>query len=148
MNVAGVKQIPGEPDAGRCARSGSGGFTLIELVIAVAVIAILATIAMPSYEFAMVKARRSAAQGCLTEQAQYMERYYTTHMTYKDAPNPTCGDGVGPHYTIEFVGTPDAAGYTLRIVPQGRQATAETQCGAMTIDHTGKKDGATPECWK
>ena len=75
-----------------------------------------------------------------------MERYYTTHMTYEGASAPTCDGDLGGHYAIAFVGTPDAAGYTLQIVPQGRQATADTKCGTMAIDNTGRKVGATPDC--
>jgi type IV pilus assembly protein PilE len=129
-------------------RALAGGFTLIELMIAVAVVAILAAIAIPSYEWTLAKARRGAAQGCLTEQAQYMERYHSTNMTYAAAPAPSCSSEVGVHYTIAFVGTPDAAGYTLQADPQGRQAEVETKCGTMTIDQTGRKTGATAECWK
>lgn len=126
----------------------SAGFTLMELMITVAVVAILAAIALPSYEFAMVKSRRTAAQGCLTEQAQFMERFYTTNMTYTGAPAPSCSSDLNPHYAIGFVGTPNGTGYVLQIVPQGRQSVAETKCGTMTIDQTGLKTGATTDCWK
>ena len=127
---------------------GSMGFTLVELMIVCAVVAILTAIAVPSYEYAMINARRGAAQGCLTEQAQYMERYHTTHMTYTGAAAPTCEADLAAHYTVGFVGVPNSAGYTLQVVPQGRQATAETKCGTMSIDQTGKKSGTSADCWK
>jgi len=130
------------------ASAAERGFTLIELMIVVVVVAILAAIAVPSYQYAMIKARRSAGQGCLTEEAQRMERYYTVNMSYTNAPGPTCGNDVTPHYKISFSGTPDASGYVLQIEPLGRQATAETMCGTMTMDQTGKKTGATADCWK
>lgn len=128
-------------------RAGQG-FTLIELLIVVAIVAILTVIAMASYEFAMVRARTSAAQGCLTERAQYMERFYTSAMTYEGAAAPACSDDVSPHYTIGYTEDPTASTYTLQIVPKGRQAEADTKCGTMTIDQTGKKTGATDTCWK
>jgi type IV pilus assembly protein PilE len=134
------------PDpAGR--RRAMHGFTLIELMMVVVAIGILAMIAVPSYEYATIKARRSAAQGCLTEQAQALERYYTLKMTYKDATVQACEASIADHYDIAFVGVPDS-GYTLQIAPKGRQRTADTVCGTMTIDHTGRKTGATGECWK
>ena len=125
-----------------------GGFTLIELLVTCACIAILASIAVASYEFAMIKTRRGAAQACLTESAQFMERWYTTHLTYAGAPNPSCGSEVGVHYAIAFAGTPDGTSYTIQIAPQGRQAEAETKCGTMTLNQVGQKSGATAECWK
>lgn len=124
------------------------GFTLIELMITCACIAILAAIAVASYEFAVVKTRRGAAQACLTESAQFMERWYTTRLTYAGAPAPSCGSEVGPHYAISFVGTPDGTSYTLQVAPQGRQAEVETKCGTMTLNQTGQKSAATTECWK
>ena len=138
--------LPGDSRGkGLCA--STSGFTLLELLIVMAVVAILAAVAVPSYQYAMIKARRGAAQGCLTEQAQYMERYHTTHMTYQGAPAPSCEADLAAHYTIAFVGVPDGGGYTLQVVPQGLQAKAETKCGTMSIDQTGKKQGATADCW-
>lgn len=119
----------------------------MELMMVVAVVAILASIAIPSYEFAIVKARRGAAKGCLTEQAQRMERYYTVSMTYANAPVPTCDAAVLPHYNIAFSGVPNASGYVLKMDPQGRQAAKDKVCGSITIDQTGKKTGLTSDCW-
>lgn len=122
------------------------GFTLIEMMIVVAIIAILASIAVASYDFAMVKARRNSAQGCLTEAAQFMERYYTTNLTYLGAAVPTCSTDVGAHYAFTFSVTPTATNYTLRAAPTGHQATAETKCGTMTVDQAGKRQPTT-NCW-
>ena len=125
-----------------------GGFTLIELLVTCACVAILAAIAVTSYEFAVIKTRRGAAQACLTDSAQFMERWYTTHLTYAGAPDPSCGSEVGTHYAIAFAGTPDGTSYTLQIAPQGRQAEVETKCGTMTLNQAGQKSAATAECWK
>jgi type IV pilus assembly protein PilE len=126
----------------------ASGFTLIELLITCACIAILAAIAVASYEFAVVKTRRGAAQACLTGSAQFMERWYTTHLTYGGAPDPSCDSEVEAHYAIDFAGTPNATSYTIQIVPQGRQGEVETKCGTMTLNQAGQKSAATTECWK
>lgn len=136
------------PSQRRAGIASVRGFTLIELMITCACVAILAAIAVASYEFAIVKTRRGAAQACLTDSAQFMERWYTTHLTYAGAPDPSCGSEVGNHYAIAFAGTPDGTSYTLRISPQGRQAEVETKCGAMTLNQAGQKSAATTECWK
>jgi prepilin-type N-terminal cleavage/methylation domain-containing protein len=59
------------------------GFTLLELMITVGIVAALAAMAVAGYGFATQKTRRAAAQGCLTEAAGAMERYYTSAMTYR-----------------------------------------------------------------
>ena len=71
-------------------RRASRGFTLIELMIVIAIVGILAVIAVSTYQDQIVKSRRAAAAACLQEGAQFMERYYTTNLTYVNATAPTC----------------------------------------------------------
>ena len=144
----------------RCAgtpRRGTKGFTLLELMIVVGIVAILVILAVSSYSFATVKTRRNQAKGCLTQAAQYMERYYTTKMTYNDtvtpdppkAPSAICDSDTQKYYTVAFVGTPGATTYTINAVPTARQK--DPSCGTLSLDNTGTK-GATGTagptgCW-
>jgi len=119
------------------------------------VIAILAAIALPSYQNSVVNSRRGTAAACLTEMAQFMERYYTTRQTYVGAALPLrseCRDDLAPFYTIALVGTPDATSYLLRATPQGVQATRDTRCGALSVNQLGTRTfsvatASVRECW-
>ena len=137
------------------------GFTLIEVMVVVAVIGILAAIAYPSYQDSVTKTRRSAAQGCLVEMAQFMERFYTTNMRYDQTAagvavalaNPTCRADMAAFYTFGFpAGQPTQSTYTLEAVPQGSQAAADTGCGTLTLTQAGTKGrsgtAALNTCWK
>ncbi len=129
-------------------RRSSQGFTLIELMIAVAVIAILASIAIPSYQQHVIKTRRATAAACMMEAAHFMERYHTTNLRYSTAAggNPTlpaCSQDVSAFYTVGFNGTATATTYRLQAVPQGAQATKDTTCGTLGINQTGAKSIST-----
>lgn len=129
------------------------GFTLIELMITIAIIGILMAIAVESYDFAMVKTRRGAAKGCVVEAAQYMERYYTTNLTYANAVIPACSSDVTPHYGLAFAGTPDATTFVIQATPVAgsRQATADAKCGTLGVNQAGQKTvsgtATVAECW-
>jgi type IV pilus assembly protein PilE len=137
----------------RVARDGRGqsGFTLLELVVVVTIVAILASLAIASYEFAIRKSRRSAAQGCVAEAAQFMERFYTTNLNYAQdlagnaAVLPRCTAEVAGSYAVSFAaGQPTATTFVIQAVPQGRQA--RDSCGTMSMNQTGRRlpDG---DCW-
>lgn len=123
------------------------GFTLIELLITMAVLAILVTIAYASYQSFIVKSRRAAAQTCLTEAAQMMERHYTTALSYAGAAAPAgaCITELGPFYNFAFVGTPDASTYVIQAAPTAAQP--DTKCGTMSVNQAGVNSPSTAGCW-
>jgi type IV pilus assembly protein PilE len=124
------------------------GFTLIEVMITVAIVAILAAIAYPSYQSHVVKTRRKAAEACLVELAQWMERYYTTNMKYQGAslPSTQCQTELQDHYDFAFSGTPDATSYTIQATAKGHQLAKDASCSPLKLTHRGEKTPA--ECWK
>lgn len=143
----------------RYARGGCrnvAGFTLIELMIVVVVIAVLAGIAMASYQSAVVRAKRSAATSCLQSGAQYMERYYTTYMSYNNAANapalPQCDADVANNYNVALTPAADGRSFTITATPTGQQLRADTKCGTLGVDQVGRRTksgsaSSVSDCW-
>ena len=129
------------------------GFTLIELMITVAIIGILAAIAYPSYQSHVLRTQRGAAKACLSELAQFMERHYTTNLTYADAalPNLECSTQGNLALRYDFTASNLARRtYTITATAKGPQAK-DTDCGNLTLNQAGIR-GATgtkgPDyCW-
>lgn len=141
------------------------GFTLIELMIVVAIVAILAGIAWPSYQNQVRTSNRSDAQGALLGLAQAMERHFTQNGTYAEAatgggdtgapaifPTESPLDGGNKTYNLRITAA-DATSYTLEAQPKGRQAGD----GNLQLTSSGQKawdrdnDGAFADpgdmCW-
>ena len=134
------------------------GFTLIELMIVVAVVGILAAIAYPSYQEYVMRTRRAVAAGCLGQISQAMERTMTTDLTYiplgvSTMPALGCITDVNLFYTFAFTAANTSAStYRVDATPIGSQ-TSDALCLTLSINHLGNKfisslTGTVPQCWR
>ncbi|WP_206769022.1 MULTISPECIES: type IV pilin protein [unclassified Marinobacter] len=128
------------------------GFTLIELMIVVAIIGIIAAIAYPSYQDSVRKTRRATAQAELMELAQWMERQYSADFSYLEGGNqPVLPFTQSPRtgtafYNFGFNGAVSANAYTVQAVPAGDQA--KDACGTLRLTQTGAKSSTSGTgCW-
>ena len=127
------------------------GITLIELMVVVAIIGILASIAYPSYVDYVRRAKRVDAQAIMMENAQFLERYFTTNGKYSLAtlPKAQSPENGTADYNITTP-TLTATTYVIRAVPTG--TFTDPLCGTLTVSHTGVRTesgtGSLADCWK
>lgn len=134
------------------------GFTLIELMIVVAIAGILLAAAFPSYKAYTLKSHRSAAIAAIMDLGSREARYFTTNNTYASSlitlgyasdPMPVTVSGGGTVYYNLSVQASSASSFTLQAVPAGNQ-TGDT-CGTYTYTSLGQKgisSGTLGDCWK
>jgi type IV pilus assembly protein PilE len=138
----------------------SSGFTLIELVIAVAIVSILAAIAFPSYQTYLRKSRRSDAESFMADVVAKEQQFLLDRRTYATSITDTTANGglglsvpssVSTYYSfsspnVTVVTSTIPPTFTLKLTPKGTQAS--DTCGWLQIDQFGNKSasgGST--CW-
>jgi type IV pilus assembly protein PilE len=135
------------------------GFSLVELMIALVVVSVLASIAYPSYRSYVERARRTDGVALLMDIAARQERFYTDNNTYTttltalgfSSTSPSSSQG---HYTAAAAAGPStsiATSYALTVTP----AVTDSTCGNLTLDSRGTRgtsvssDAAViAKCWK
>lgn len=143
----------------------ASGFTLVELMITVAIVGILAAIAYPAYTSQIAKGKRADVRVQLASAQQWMEKFYSENYRYdRDSTgvagtaaaafnaqlfsrSPRVGDG-NAVYTLTV--TPTITAYTLTATPIAGGSMATDPCGTFTLTSTGRR-GATGDvltCWK
>lgn len=146
------------------------GFSLIELMIAVVIVAILAAVAIPSYQEHIQKGKRADGKAFLLDIASRQERFYTQFSSYTSVlkrpascSGPACGLGLSvntspdKYYTVSLSATPSGCstagtlctGFSATATPSG---WSDDKCGALTYNHTASKSAAGPQpadyCWR
>lgn len=125
----------------------------------VVIMGILAAIAFSSYTRQVARTHRVAAEGCLSQAASYMERYYTTYMRYDQTGSSasatantlpqldcmtTSQTGLEYDYSLSSL---SASTYQLNAKPKGMQATRDVLCGTLSLNQAGARSPSTTGCW-
>ena len=130
-------------------RRSNRGFTLIEIMIVIAIIGIVVTIAAPLLTEYVKKGHRSEIAGLLTEQAQLLERFHSKNNVYSNATGLSAGN---EHYSI--TATLADQTFLLTAVRKADSSMAADKCGDFTLNNTGAMsminaapDVTSTDCW-
>jgi type IV pilus assembly protein PilE len=145
--------------------SVANGYTLIEVMVVLLILAILVTTAWPAYTAHLARGRRTDAKVQLSSAQQWMERFYSENYSYAQdtagnkveqtfnaqpfSQSPRIGEGKAA-YTLSVVGTDSR--FLLKATPNINGPMTDDECGSFNLDHTGQRGvsgtGDRLKCWK
>jgi type IV pilus assembly protein PilE len=132
------------------ARRSARGFTLVEMLVTLAIIVIVSSVALPSYLSNVRKGRRSDAMDAANAVLQAQERWRANNATYTTSFTDlkVNSASTGGYYTAA-VSTATATGYTLTLAPvAGKGQSSDTGCTSMSVAVTnGQPTYSPPDCW-
>lgn len=125
------------------------GFTLLELLCVMAIVAILSSLALPSYQHSQSRSQRTLAKLALVKTAHWMERQASMSYTYPSTLPATVWQTPELRYRLQLQ-TVNNTTYVLTAIPVGAQA--QDACGNLTLNSTGEQGVQnaslnSTQCW-
>lgn len=144
-------------------RERPGGFTLVELMIAIVIVAILSAIAIPGYRSYVQRAQRAEAKTALLRVQGAQEKFFVQYNRYAAALAPAVPDGLGTPtttetglYTLALAMTDGGTGFRVTATTRAGGSQADDgRCASLSIDNNGLKAArnsagadTTQDCWR